>query len=181
TRVLITGAGRIGQLAVLATSVAGASDIYVSEPNRVRRAQAERLGASAVFDPASTDVAEEIRERTGGLGVDASIEASGSQAALDACVDATRPAGFVAQIAIHVGPRTVVPETWTWKDLTIAGIWSFKFYDTPRILRQVASGKLPVERIVTSRIEVTNIVPEGIERLADPSGDQVKIRVSLPD
>jgi (R,R)-butanediol dehydrogenase / meso-butanediol dehydrogenase / diacetyl reductase len=181
-RVLITGAGPIGQLAVLATAAAGASEIYVSEPNRVRRQQAERLGSSAVFDPAATDVGEEVRERTGGLGVDASIECSGSQAALDACVDATRAAGYVAQIAIHVGPRTVVPETWTWKDLTIAGIWSFKFYDTPRILRQVAAGKLPVERIVTSKIEVTDIVSKGIERLADPSGDQVKILVSLhPD
>jgi len=175
--VLITGAGPIGQLAVLACAAAGGAAIYLSEPNRVRREQAEGLGA-AVFDPASDDVPGEVRERTGGLGVDCSIECSGSQAGLDACVEATRAAGYVAQIAIHVGPRTVVPETWTWKDLTIGGIWSFKFYDTPRILAQVAAGRLPVERIVTSRIGVRDVVPSGIERLADPAGDQVKILVS---
>ena len=178
-RVLITGAGPIGQLAILATTAAGASEIYVSEPNGARRAQAGRLGASAVFDPATVDVGEAVRDRTEGLGVDASIECSGSQPALDTCVDATRSAGYVAQIAIHVGPRTVVPETWTWKDLTIGGIWSFKFYDTPRILRQIAAGRLPVERIVTSKIGVMDVVPQGIERLADPGGDQVKILVAL--
>ncbi len=176
--VLVTGAGPIGQLAVLACTAAGAADIYLSEPNRVRREQAERLGVTAAFDPAETDVIAEVLERTAGIGVDCSIECSGSQPALDACVGSTRAAGYVAQIAIHVGPRTVIPETWTWKDLTISGIWSFKFYDTPRILAQVAAGKLPVERIVTSTIPVADIVPAGIDRLADPAGDQVKILVS---
>jgi (R,R)-butanediol dehydrogenase/meso-butanediol dehydrogenase/diacetyl reductase len=174
--VLVTGAGPIGQLAVLACTAAGAAAIFVSEPNRVRREQAERLGAT-VLDPAEADVPGEVRDRTGGLGVDCSIECSGSQPGLEACVDATRAAGYVAQIAIHVGPRTVVPEAWTWKDLTISGIWSFKFYDTPRILAQVAAGRLPVERIVTSTIGMSDIVPSGIDRLADPAGDQVKILV----
>ena len=176
--VLITGAGPIGQLAVLTCVAAGAGAIFVSEPHRLRRAQAQSLGVTATFDPAATDVAAEVVERTDGLGADCSIECSGSQAGLDACVAATRAAGTVAQIAIHVGPRTVVPEGWVWRDLTIAGVWSFKFYDTPRILAQIAAGTLPVERIVTSRIGVSDVVAQGIDRLADPEGDQVKILVA---
>jgi (R,R)-butanediol dehydrogenase/meso-butanediol dehydrogenase/diacetyl reductase len=175
--VLITGAGPIGQLATLVSAAAGASEIFVSEPNQARREQAQRLGVTAVFDPTRVDVAKEVIDRTWGIGVDATIECSGSQPALDAAVAATRAAGTVAQIAIHVGPRTVVPEAWTWKDLTIAGIWSFKFYDTPRILRQIASGKLPVEKIVTSKIKVVDVVSRGIEGLADPMGNQIKILV----
>jgi (R,R)-butanediol dehydrogenase / meso-butanediol dehydrogenase / diacetyl reductase len=119
-----------------------------------------------------------VLDWTDGLGADCSIECSGSQPGLDACVAATRAGGTVAQIAIHVGPRTVVPEGWVWRDLTIAGVWSFKFYDTPRILAQVAAGTLPVERIVTSRIGVRDVVSQGIDRLADPEGDQVKILVA---
>jgi (R,R)-butanediol dehydrogenase / meso-butanediol dehydrogenase / diacetyl reductase len=176
--VLITGAGPIGQLAVLTCAAAGAGSIYVSEPHRVRRGQTEALGVTAAFDPAETDLPAEILDRTDGLGVDCSIECSGSQPGLDACVNATRAAGTVAQIAIHVGPRTVVPEGWVWRDLTIAGVWSFKFYDTPRILAQIAAGSLPVERIVTSRIGVEDVVAQGIDRLADPEGDQVKILVA---
>jgi (R,R)-butanediol dehydrogenase/meso-butanediol dehydrogenase/diacetyl reductase len=176
--VLITGAGPIGQLAVLVCAAAGAAEIFVAEPNRVRREQSEKLGVTAAFDPAKVNVAEEVVERTRGLGVDCSIECSGSQPGLDVCVAATRPAGTVAQIAIHVGPRTVVPEAWTWKDLTIAGIWSFKFYDTPRILRQIAAGKLPVERIITSKIAMPDLVSKGIDKLADPAGDQIKILVN---
>ena len=177
--VLITGAGPIGQLAVMVSVAAGASEIFVSEPNPTRLARAETLGVSAAFDPTSVDVASEVREVTGGLGVDVSIECSGSQAALDLCVDATRAAGSVAQIALHVGPRTVVPETWTWKDLTVAGTWSFKFYDAPRILKQIAAGQLPVERIITSRISIEDVVPRGIEVLGDPAADQIKVLVDV--
>jgi len=173
--VLITGGGPIGQLTVLAAAAAGAGTIFLSEPQAARRQMAERNGA-VVLDP--PDVAGEVVERTGGLGADCAIECSGSQAGLDACVAAVRRAATVAVIAIHLGDRSVQPEGWVWRDLTVAGVWSFKIWDTPRILAQVAAGTLPVERVVTSRIGMRDVVREGIERLADPGGDQVKILVS---
>jgi (R,R)-butanediol dehydrogenase/meso-butanediol dehydrogenase/diacetyl reductase len=176
--VLITGGGPIGQLAVLVCAAAGAGSIFVSEPQPSRRGLAGRLGVTAAFDPTDDDVAGEVMERTDGLGADCAIECSGSQPGLDACVASVRRAGTVAVIAIHLGPRTVQPEGWVWRDLTLAGVWSFKFYDTPRILAQIAAGTLPVERIVTSKIDIHDLVPSGIERLADPAGDQVKILVS---
>jgi (R,R)-butanediol dehydrogenase/meso-butanediol dehydrogenase/diacetyl reductase len=179
--VLITGGGPIGQLALLVCAAAGAGSVFVSEPQPSRRGMAARLGATEAFDPSASDVAAELLDRTGGLGVDCAIECSGSQPGLDACVASVRRAGTVAVIAIHLGPRTVNPEGWVWRDLTLAGVWSFKFYDTPRILAQIAAGTLPVERIVTSRIDIHDLVPAGIERLADPGGDQVKILVSPGD
>lgn len=51
-RVLVTGAGPIGALAVLAAQAAGAGEVYLSEPNRRRAARAEGLGAAATA-PAS--------------------------------------------------------------------------------------------------------------------------------
>jgi (R,R)-butanediol dehydrogenase/meso-butanediol dehydrogenase/diacetyl reductase len=175
--VLITGGGPIGQLAVLVAAAAGAGSIFLSEPQAGRRLMAERNGA-AVFDPASADVAGEVAELTGGLGADCAIECSGSQAGLDACVASVRRAATVAVIAIHLGDRLVQPEGWVWRDLTVAGVWSFKIWDTPRILAQIAAGTLPVERVVTSRIGMRDVVRKGIQRLADPGGGQVKILVS---
>ena len=53
------------------------------------------------------------------------------QAGLDACVASVRRAATVAVIAIHLGDRSVQPEGWVWRDLTVAGVWSFKIWDTP--------------------------------------------------
>jgi (R,R)-butanediol dehydrogenase/meso-butanediol dehydrogenase/diacetyl reductase len=133
---------------------------------------------TAAFDPAVTDVAAEVIDRTDGMGADCAVECSGSQAGLDACVAAVRRAGTVAVVAIHLGDRTVQPEGWVWRDLTVAGVWSFRIWETPKILAQIAAGILPVERIVTSRIDVSDVVSAGIERLGDPESGEVKILVS---
>ena len=41
----------------------------------------------------------------------------------------------------------------------------------------IASGRLPVERIVTGRIELDELVAGGFEALLDPDGSQVKVLV----
>jgi (R,R)-butanediol dehydrogenase/meso-butanediol dehydrogenase/diacetyl reductase len=136
------------------------------------------MGITAVFDPARTDVLGEIHERTLGLGADVSFECSGNGTTLNTCVDATRSGGTIAQTALHTGPRTVMPYGWTLRDLTIVGTWSFKLYDGPCIAAQVASGRLPVEKIITSRIGIDDLLRKGIEALSDPEGDQVKVLVA---
>jgi L-iditol 2-dehydrogenase len=51
--------------------------LLVVEPNAMRRALAERFGAETI-DPAATDAADAVRERTHGRGAELAIEASGA-------------------------------------------------------------------------------------------------------
>jgi (R,R)-butanediol dehydrogenase/meso-butanediol dehydrogenase/diacetyl reductase len=173
SRVLITGAGPIGQLAILVALASGAEAVFVSEPNAIRRAQAAALGAT-VLDPKSEEVVATVIDACDGIGVDASIECSGVERGLTACCEATRAGGTIAQVAIHVGARSVAADLWTLKDLNIRGSWSWDAQDMPRLLRLIASGKLPVERIVTQRISIEDIAA-GLASLGDPSGDQIKV------
>lgn len=174
---LITGAGPIGQLSILSAASEGAAAIYVSEPNAARRLQAEALGVTKVLDPIHADVIGELRELTDGIGVDVAIECSGNGSAFGLCVEAVRAGGTVAQTAIHVGPRTVALDALTLRDVTVAGSWSFNYYDTPRLLAQIAAGRLPAERIVSRKVDLVDVVDQAIVPLGDPAGDQVKILV----
>ncbi len=175
--VLITGAGPIGQLSVLAAVSAGAAAVYISEPNDTRRRQAEKLGVTAAFDPRATDVAEEVRERTEGIGVDVAIECSGNGNAFGLCVEAVRAGGTVGQTAIHVGPRQVSLDELTLRDITVAGSWSFNYYDAPRLLAQMAAGRLPADQVITRRVGLADVVADAIVPLGDPAGDQIKVLV----
>ncbi len=179
--VLVAGAGPIGALAVLCALAAGADVVYLSEPNPRRARRAAQLGAAAILDPRETDVPAELRERTGGVGVDVAIECAGNERALAACVDATRKAGTVVQTGLHVGPAQVEPMVWAAHDLTIAGTWCYPVDDWPRIAGQIASGALPVERVVTGRIGIDDVVAGGFDALVDPEGDQIKILVSTSE
>jgi (R,R)-butanediol dehydrogenase / meso-butanediol dehydrogenase / diacetyl reductase len=177
--VLITGAGPIGALAVLAAQAAGVGAVYLSEPNHIRAQAAQGLGAAAIFDPASTPVPDELRERTGGIGVDVAIECAGNARALDDCVMATRRAGTVVQTGLHVGPAEVHPMVWAQNDLTIVGTWCYRVYDWQRIAAMVSSGAFPVERVITSRIDMESTVPEGFDVLIDPEGSALKVLVGV--
>src|SRR3954462_3632817 len=85
-RVLVTGAGPIGALAALCARAAGASAVYVSEPNAARRARTEALGVASVLDPTVVDVPAFLHEDTDGLGVDVAIECSGHPNGFNAAV-----------------------------------------------------------------------------------------------
>jgi (R,R)-butanediol dehydrogenase / meso-butanediol dehydrogenase / diacetyl reductase len=177
--VLVTGGGPIGALAVLAAQAAGAGAVYLSEPNPVRAAGAEGLGATEIFDPRTTNVPEELKSRTGGIGVDVAIECAGNARALDDCVMSTRRAGTVVQTGLHVGKAEVTPMVWSENDLTIAGTWCYRVYDWQRIAALIQSGAFPVERVISGRIGMDETVPGGFDVLIDPEGSAVKILVEV--
>jgi (R,R)-butanediol dehydrogenase/meso-butanediol dehydrogenase/diacetyl reductase len=175
-RVLITGAGPIGALAALCARAAGASAVYISEPNAARRARAEALGAATVLDPTAVDVPEVLRGESDGLGVDVAIECSGHPNGFAAAVSSLRRRGTLAQTGLFVGEASVEPMLWSLNDLTIVGTWCYWVYDFDRVAAQIAAGDLPVERVITSNVGLDE-APDAFARLASGSADEIKVLV----
>ena len=177
-RVLVTGAGPIGALAALAAAALGAGEVYVAEPNPNRAAFAKRLDVGTVLTETGPDLLARIMDLTDGAGVDRAIECAGKEAALNSCVDAVRPQGTVVQTGLHVAPASTRPDRWASKDITIEGTWCYGVTDWPRVIRLIAQGKYPVERIVTAQLALDDVVAGGFDRLIDPRGEQVKVLAS---
>ena len=175
-QVLVTGAGPIGALAALCARSAGASTVYISEPNPARRTRAEALGVATVLDPAEIDVPEFLREHSDGLGVDVAIECSGHPAGFNTAVQSLRRRGTVAQTGLFVGEASVEPMLWALNDLTIVGTWCYWVYDFDRIAAQIAAGDLPVERVVTSTHSLDE-APDAFAMLASGSADEIKVLI----
>lgn len=175
-RVLVTGAGPIGALAALCARAAGASNVYVSEPNAARRTRAEQLGVATVVDPSSIDVPEYLRDHSDGLGVDVAIECSGHPNGFATAIRSLRRRGTLAQTGLFVGEASVEPMLWALNDLTIVGTWCYWVYDFDRIAAQIAAGDLPVERVVTSNVTLDG-APDAFARLASGTADEIKVLV----
>ena len=178
--VLVTGAGPIGALAALCARTAGASTVYVSEPNPARRARAEALDVATVLDPTSVDVPELVREGTGGLGVDVAIECSGHPNGFSAAIRSLRKRGTLAQTGLFVGEASVEPMQWALNDLTIVGTWCYWVYDFDRIAAQIGAGDLPVERAVTSDVTLDD-APDTFARLVSGTADEIKVLIDLEE
>lgn len=177
--VLIAGAGPIGVLAALAARAAGAIDVFLSEPNAARAARVAALNIAPALDPRTTDVVGELRAATAGLGVDVAIECAGTLGALQTCLGATRRRGVVAQVGLFVEPVPIDVFDLASREVSLVGVWGYGPRDWSRVTALIASGAVPAERIVTSRIALEDIVDHGFEPLGDPAGQELKVLVDL--
>ena len=95
--VAVVGLGAIGLLTVKVAALSGADLIFAVDPLPKRRQLAQDYGAHHVIDPFAVDAALEIKEMTGGAGVDVAIEISGHYGALHTAIRAARFGGTVCQ------------------------------------------------------------------------------------
>ncbi|MGH2935235.1 MAG: 2,3-butanediol dehydrogenase [Gaiellaceae bacterium] len=175
-RVLVTGAGPIGALAALCAQAAGATAVYVSEPNAARRERAEALAVATVLDPLAVDVPAYLHDETDGLGVDVAIECSGHANGFAGAIASLRRRGTLAQTGLFVGQAAVEPMLWSLNDLTIVGTWCYWVYDFARIASQIGAGRLPVERVITSSAALDD-ASDAFERLASGAADEIKVLI----
>jgi len=175
--VLIVGAGPIGALAALVAEAAGAADVLVSEPDPERAASVRSLGFD-VIDPGAADVVETCRERHEG-GVDVAIECAGRPAALEVAVRAVRSGGRVVQAGLIDGPVTLDAMGFVLRGLSLIGSVGYPLDSWPGLLERIATGRLPVERVVTGRVALDAAVADGFERLANGGGGALKVLVDV--
>lgn len=174
--VLIIGAGPIGLLTVQVALATGASQIFVSDLSESRLKKAKEIGATHIFDARDKNVSQKIKEMTGN-GVDIFIDAAGVQASFDTGINSLRNGGTAILVALF--SKEVVHDALnqTLRELTIKGTAAYRNI-FPQVIALISSGRLPVEKLITSVIPLDEIVEKGFEALVkDPS--EVKVLVDL--
>jgi len=179
--VLVTGAGPIGLLTLLAARAAGAVQMFVSDPNATRLAIAKDIIPDVVtINPRDQNVGDVIRAATeGGVGCDVALECVGNTLALQACVDAVRKRGVVVQIGLHAGEAPVNWFNVVYKDIDLRGSWAYTSQMWPRVMRLIASGQIPARKVVTKTVTLDTAIIDGFDALLDPAGTQLKILIDL--
>ena len=173
--VLVIGAGPIGILTAMYASAAGASTVIIAEPNENRAHLARGLDIGHVMNPASDEFSAMLEETTRGIGVDLSVECSGTSPGLATCLTNTRRRGSIVQTGLHTKTATLDAMALCEKDIALFGSWCYHITDWPRVIRLVASGKYPVSKVVTEVIPLADVVTQGFDVLVNPKGDQLKI------
>jgi (R,R)-butanediol dehydrogenase / meso-butanediol dehydrogenase / diacetyl reductase len=129
-----------------------------------------------VFDPTTEDVPAQIRERTT-VGVDAAIECAGNENSLAACLQAVRRQGTVVQVGLPTVACNLDLQLLVIKDVTLRGSFCYPIYSWPRVIGLIAARKLPVEKVVSSRVNLDAAIPDGFEQLSTPGTDRLKVLV----
>ncbi|PRX71832.1 threonine dehydrogenase-like Zn-dependent dehydrogenase [Cohnella sp. SGD-V74] len=118
--VVLIGAGFMGALVLQGARLRGAAKVIAVDAREESLALARRLGADETILAGREDVAERVRELTGGAGADVAIECTGLQAGLDAATQVVRIRGKLVVVGYHQGgPRSIDMQIWNWKGLDV--------------------------------------------------------------
>jgi alcohol dehydrogenase len=153
--VAVVGTGAVGLGAVLTTGLWGASRVIAIDSNKFRVEKALEFGATDAVDVGPGTV-DDVKALTDGLGVDVAIEAVGVPETLRTAAALVRPGGRIANIGVHG-----VPVELPMQDLWIQNVTlTMGLVDTtsiPTLLRMVAGGRIPAEKMGTHRFSFAEI------------------------
>jgi threonine dehydrogenase-like Zn-dependent dehydrogenase len=176
--VAVLGAGGIGSFIVAGAARRAAEGRVVAiDIDTGRLATATALGATETVDATGADLAELLRDLTGGVGFDVVIEATGAPHAPSAALAGARRGGRVLLVGLHGAPRELDLTQTILREIdivtTVAHVCDA---DIPAALDLLATSDVAA---VTAgpRIALDALVEEGLRPLAERRA-QGKILVS---
>jgi len=158
--VAVFAQGPIGLCATLGAKLRGAAVIVGVDPMPVRRTMSMRFGATHTIDPTAGDVVTQLKDLTGGRGVDVAIEALGRQETFEAALRAIRPGGVLSSLGVYSG-KLVAPY-----EALYAGLADQKIVTTlcpggkermRRLMAMVESERIDLTPLVTHRFSLDDI------------------------
>lgn len=179
--VAVVGAGTIGLMTLLAARALGAGDVHVLARHPHQAVLAEELGATTVIRQEDGPAIERVRDLTGDRGVDIVIETVGGHGrTVDLSWELSRVQGTVVVLGIFGQPvpvnllRPVIRELWATFPICYGVVNDRHDFDVA--IELIASGRAPVERLVTHRFPIED-APEAFRTAADKSTGSVKVQL----
>ena len=172
--VLVLGIGGIGSNAVQVARHLGATVIAATR-NPEKLALAGRLGASTLIR-SGPDLAERVREATGGHGPDVIVQCADSEVLDRLALDMLRPGGRVIYVGVSIEPFSLRSSDIIWREATLLGSRGFTGEDIADVVDLYLAGKIVADHLVETRrpLEQAN------EALDDLSAGRVLRSVLVP-
>ncbi|WP_313222424.1 NAD(P)-dependent alcohol dehydrogenase [Stutzerimonas nitrititolerans] len=177
--VAIFAQGPIGLCATAGARLRGASCIIVIDGVEERLAISRQMGADVTLNFRDVDVVEEILKLTGGRGVDAAIEALGTQTTFEQALRVLKPGGTLSSLGVYS------------QDLKIplgalhAGLGDHRIITSlcpggkermRRLLNVVASGRVDFGALVTHQYKL-DAITEAYDLFANQRDGVLKVAI----
>ncbi|MGQ7241926.1 NAD(P)-dependent alcohol dehydrogenase [Salinicola sp. V024] len=158
--VVVFAQGPIGLCATAGARLQGASLIIAVDGIEDRLAISREMGADVTLNYREVDVVEEIMKLTGGRGVDAAIEALGTQTTFESALRVLKPGGTLSSLGVYSSDLTLP------LGAISAGLGDHRIITSlcpggkermRRLLNMVASTRIDTGALVTHRYSLDDI------------------------
>ncbi|MGZ5383685.1 MAG: L-threonine 3-dehydrogenase [Acidimicrobiia bacterium] len=178
-KVLVTGCGPVGVMAIAAAKALGARSVYATDVSDYRLSLAWTMGADLTINPTKMDVYTAVMDATEGEGVDVLLEMSGSPSAIDEGFRCLKFGGEAALLGLTSADLSFnLDDHVIFKGASVYGIIGRKLWDTWYEMRGLLrSGAVDLAPLVTHRFALEDY-EKAFELMA--AGDCGKV-VMFPD
>lgn len=154
-RVLVTGCGPIGVLAVLVARAAGAAEIVATDITDFTTQKAHKIGADSVHNVAENPSALEIYTKGKG-NFNVLFECTGVAPVVASAIPALRPGATLMQLGLG-GDMTLPVQAITAKEIEFKGSFRFheEFFEAVELMR---NGRLDVKPLITETLPIDRAV-----------------------
>lgn len=176
---VVTGAGCIGLVTMMALKAVGVSKVYVTDIMQKRLDKALELGADGVINSKDTDAVAKIMELTDGKGCDLAIETAGTEITTRQCIDMVKKGANIVLVGYSKTGEMTLPMSFVLdKELTFKTVFRYR-HIYPMAIDAVANGKVNLKGIVTNVFDLDDIqkaMDYSVNNKADIVKSVIKIR-----
>ena len=175
---VVTGAGCIGLVTMMALKALGVDKVYVSDvlPNRLQKAL--ELGADGIINAAEEDVTEAVLRLTDDRGCDLAIETAGTEITARQCVHMTKKGATIVLVGYSRTGEVTLPMSLALdKELTFRTVFRYR-HIYPEAIAAVAKGRVNVEGIATHFFDF-NDLQNAMDRSLQDKAEIVKAVVRI--
>ena len=155
-KVVVIGDGAVGQCAVIAAKMRGASQIVLMSRHEDRQKMALESGATAVVAERGEEGIAKVREIIGG-GADAALECVGTEAAVDQALGVLHNGGRMGFVGVPHYENRAIGSTFGQNTTIGGGPASVTTYDKQVLLKAVLDGDINPGRVFTTSYQLEDI------------------------
>ena len=155
-KVVVIGDGAVGQCAVIAAKMRGASQIILMSRHKDRQEMALQSGATAIVAERGEEGIAKVRAILGG-GADAALECVGTEAAITQALGVLHNGGRVGYVGVPHYDDRPIGSTFAQNISIAGGSASITTYDKEILLKAVLDGTINPGRVFTQTYDLDDI------------------------
>jgi L-iditol 2-dehydrogenase len=177
-KVLVLGAGTIGNLVAQVARASGAQGVMITDVSEYKLEKARRCGIPYTVNPLKEDLSQAILKNFGPDKADLMLECVGVQDTISQAVANARKGSTIVVVGVFGRKPEVDLGLVQDRELSLIGTLMYQKKDYQRAIQLVTDGELNLDELLTHRFNFTDYLA-AYETIEASSGHYMKVMIDL--
>jgi len=177
-KVLVLGAGTIGNLTAQTAKALGAESVMITDVNEYKLAKATACGIDFVINTAEDDLGQAIAAHFGPAKADMILECVGVQPTVDQAIENARKGTTIVIVGVFGEKPTIDLGLVQDRELSLVGTLMYQKADFEKGVELISTGKMCLDDLVTHRFKFEQYL-EAYHTIEGSNGEYMKVMIDL--